>query len=102
MTGKKAVLNVTVSESLAADVRREAARRGTTISSVVEEALAGHVERARRRAEGLAAIEEIFRQEGWLPSPGELAEADRRVAGQERLIDEARARRAARSTGSAA
>ena len=40
MSEKKAVLNVTVAESLAEAVRQDAATQGTTISSVVEAALA--------------------------------------------------------------
>ncbi|HEY2549640.1 MAG TPA: hypothetical protein VGI64_03590 [Streptosporangiaceae bacterium] len=101
MTGKKAVLNITVDESLASAVRGEAAARKTTISSVVEEALAAQLERFRLRHEGLAAIEEYYREYGY-PTPEEVAEADARVAEDERLIAEARERARSRGTGSAA
>lgn len=90
MTEKKAVLNVTVAESVASAARREAASRDTTISSVVEEALAAHIEDFRRRAEGLAAIDEYYREHGY-PTPEEAAEAEAAVAQEERILDEARA-----------
>ena len=94
MTEKKAVLNVTVSESVAATVRRIAALEGTTISSVVERALADEVRWERKRREGLAAIDEYYREHGY-PTQEEMAEAEARVAEEHRLIDEARAELAA-------
>ena len=90
MAEKKAVLNVTVSESVAETVRRIAALEGTTISSVVERALADEVRWERKRREGLAAIDEYYREHGY-PTPEEMAEAEARVAEEHRLIDEARA-----------
>jgi hypothetical protein len=90
MTEKKAVLNVTVSESVAARVRRIAAEEGTTISSVVERALADELRWELKRREGLAAIDEYYREHGY-PTAAEMAEAEAHVAEEERLIDEARA-----------
>ena len=101
MTEKKAVLNVTVDERVASAVRGEAAARQTTISSVVEEALAAQLERLRLRHDGLAAVEEHYREYGY-PTPEEIAEADARVSEDERLIAEARARPHPRSAGNAA
>jgi hypothetical protein len=98
MAEKKAVLNVTVDERVASAVRGEAAARKTTISSVVEEALAAQLERLRLRHEGLAAIEEYYREYGY-PTPEEVAEAEARVAEEERLIAEAHARMAAPQAG---
>ena len=94
MTEKKAVLNVTVSESIAETVRRIAALEGTTISSVVERALADEVRWELKRREGLAAIDEYYREHGY-PTAEEMAEAEARVAEEHRLIDEARAELAA-------
>ena len=88
MAEKKAVLNVTVSESVAATVRRIAALEGTTISSVVERALADEVRRELKRREGLAAIDEYYREHGY-PTAEQMAEAEARVREEERLIDEA-------------
>jgi hypothetical protein len=90
MAEKKAVLNVTVSESVAETVRRIAALEGTTISSVVERALADEVRWKLKRREGLAAIHEYWREHGY-PTPQELAEAEAQVEEEHRLIDEARA-----------
>jgi hypothetical protein len=94
MAEKKAVLNVTVSESVAETVRQIAALEGTTISSVVERALADEVRWERKRREGLAAIDEYYREHGY-PTSEEMAEAEARVAEEHRLIDEARAELAA-------
>jgi hypothetical protein len=95
MAEKKAVLNVTVSESLAADVRRAARLEHTTISSVVERALAKQVSRELKRLEGLAAIDAYYQEHGY-PTPEQDAASEARVAEEHRLIDEARARNAAR------
>ena len=94
MAEKKAVLNVTVSESVAARVRAIAAVEGTTISSVVERALADDLRWELKRREGLAAIDEYYREHGY-PTPEEMAESEARVREEERLIDEARAELAA-------
>ena len=94
MAEKKAVLNVTVSESVAETVRQIAALEGATISSVVERALADEVRWERKRREGLAAIDEYYREHGY-PTQEEMAEAEARVAEEHRLIDEARAELAA-------
>ena len=94
MAEKKAVLNVTVSESVAATVRQIAALEGTTISSVVERALADELRSELIRRDGLAAIDEYYREHGY-PTPEEMAESKARVAEEHRLIDEARAAMAA-------
>jgi hypothetical protein len=94
MAERKAVLNVTVAESVAAAVRRIAALEGTTISSVVERALADHMRWELKRREGLAAIDEYYREHGY-PTPEEMAEAEAHVREEERVIDEARATMAA-------
>ncbi|HEY6279011.1 MAG TPA: hypothetical protein VIX86_22085 [Streptosporangiaceae bacterium] len=94
MTAKKAVLNVTVDESLAAEVRVAAARADTTISSVVEEALAEKLKWHRIRMDGLKAIDEYYQEHGY-PTEEEMAEAAAQVAEEERLIDEADAAREA-------
>ncbi|HEY1641530.1 MAG TPA: hypothetical protein VGG35_12630 [Streptosporangiaceae bacterium] len=73
MTEKKSVLNVTVAESVAGAVRREAAIRNVTISSVVEAALAEQLKWYQIRADGLAAVEEEYREAG---HPTAEAEAD--------------------------
>ena len=94
MPEKKAVLNVTVSESVAEAVRRIAALEGTTISSVVERALADEVRWELKRREGLDLIHEYWREHGY-PTPEELAEAEAQVEEEHRLIDDARAAMAA-------
>jgi predicted transcriptional regulator len=101
MSGKKAVLNVTVDESIAEAVRHEAAVRGITISSVVEAALADQIKWYKIRADGLAAIEEEYRESGY-PTPEEEAEARAAVDEEIRIHreilaaeDADRARRAA-------
>ena len=94
MAEKKAVLNVTVSESVAESVRRIAALEGATISSVVERALAEELRWELKRREGLAAIDEYYREHGY-PTAEEMAEARAQVAEEHRLIDEARAEMAA-------
>ena len=60
MAEKKAVLNVTVSESLAEEVRRAAKLEHTTISSVVERALRQQLAWELKRLEGIRAIDEYF------------------------------------------
>jgi hypothetical protein len=65
MSEKKAVLNVTVAESLADAVRQDAAIRNVTISSVVEEALAEQIKWFKIRADGLAAMEELYQEIGY-------------------------------------
>ena len=64
MSEKKAVLNVTVPESMAEAVRAEAASRDVTISSVVEAALAEQLYWYKLRADGLAAMNELYQQIG--------------------------------------
>jgi predicted transcriptional regulator len=88
MAEKKAVLNVTVSESIAAAVRRIAAREHSTISSVVERALLRELRWEQIRLDGLKAIDEYYREHGY-PTAQEMAEAQAQVAEEERLIDEA-------------
>jgi len=85
MTEKKAVLNVTVAESVAEAVRSEAAARDVTISSVVEAALAEQLRWYQIRAEGLAAIEEEYRETQY-PDPGARREASAAVAEQMREL----------------
>lgn len=92
--GRKAVLNVTISESLAEEVRRVATLADTTISSVVERALAEQISWEIKRLEGLAAIEAYYQEHGY-PTPEEVAEAEAWVAESERLLDEAHASMAA-------
>ncbi|HEY6480010.1 MAG TPA: hypothetical protein VIZ00_08270 [Streptosporangiaceae bacterium] len=89
MAEKKAVLNVTVAESLAEAVRRDALVHGTTISSVVEAALAEHVRRELIRADGLAAIQEEYEEMGRYPTPEEEAAAEAKVREEQRLLAEA-------------
>jgi len=91
MSEKKRVLNVTVDESIAAEVRRAAAEQGVSISSVVEEALRETVEWERIRREGIAAMHEYYDEHGW-PTAEEMAAATAEVQEVERLIDEARRR----------
>jgi hypothetical protein len=98
MAEKKAVLNVTVSESLAEEVRRAAALGNTTISSVVERALAKQISWELKRLDGLAAIDAYYKEHGY-PTAEEMAAARARVDEEHRLMDEARARNAARGVG---
>jgi predicted transcriptional regulator len=95
MAEKKAVLNVTVSESLAGDVRRAAKLEHTTISSIVERALRQQLDWELKRLDGIRAIDAYFAEHGY-PTPEQDAEIDARIAEEERLIDEAGARMAAR------
>jgi len=85
---KKAVLNVTIDESLADEVRLAATLANTTISSVVEQALAEQLKWERIRRDGLKAIDEYYQEHGY-PTEEEMAEAAAQVAEEERLIDEA-------------
>jgi hypothetical protein len=85
---KKAVLNVTIDESLADEVRLAAALANTTISSVVEQALAEQLKWERIRRDGLKAIDEYYQEHGY-PTGEEMAEAAAQVAEEHRLIDEA-------------
>jgi hypothetical protein len=87
MTEKKAVLNVTVAESVAEAVRLEAATRNVTISSVVEAALAEQLKWFKIRADGLAAIEEEYRETRY-PTPEERAAARAQVDEERRLLAE--------------
>jgi hypothetical protein len=89
MGEKKAVLNVTVDESVAESVRKEAVLRGSTISSVVEAALRDLLDWERTRREGLAAIDEYYREHGY-PAPEVQAEAEAFVAEARRQLAEAR------------
>jgi predicted transcriptional regulator len=95
MAEKKAVLNVTVAESLADAVREEAATQGTTISSVVEAALAEQIKWFKIRSDGLAAIEEEYAETGHYPTPEEMAAAHAQVDEEMRLLAAARAAMAA-------
>jgi predicted transcriptional regulator len=90
MAEKKAVLNVTVSESLAEDVRRTAKQEHTTVSSIVERALRQRLAWELRRLDGIRAIDAYYQEHGY-PTPEEMAAAEVQVAEEERLIDEARA-----------
>jgi hypothetical protein len=92
------VLNVTISESLAEEVRLEAALEHITISSVVERALAEQVRWELIRREGLAAIDAYYREHGY-PTDEEMAAAEAQVREEEHLIDEARAALAAQRSG---
>jgi post-segregation antitoxin (ccd killing protein) len=94
MAEKKAVLNVTVSESLAEEVRRTAKFEHTTISGVVERALREQLAWEVKRREGIAAIEAYFKEHGY-PTPEEDAAAEARVDEEHRLAEEARAWNAA-------
>jgi predicted transcriptional regulator len=94
MTEKKAVLNVTVSESLAEEVRRTAKLEHTTISSVVERALRQQLAWELKRLEGIRAIDAYFAEHGY-PTPEERAAAEARVTEEERLMAEADAYNAA-------
>jgi len=90
MAEKKAVLNVTVSESLAEDVRRTAKLEHTTISSVVERALRQQLAWELKRLDGIRAIEEYYQEHGY-PSPEVIAQAEADIAEERRLAAEARA-----------
>lgn len=90
MAEKKAVLNVTVSESLAEDVRRTAKQQHTTISSIVERALRQQLAWELKRLDGIRAIDAYFAEHGY-PTPEERAAAQARVAEEERLMAEAEA-----------
>jgi hypothetical protein len=94
MAEKKAVLNVTVDESLAEEVRRAAKLGHTTISSVVERALREQLSWELKRLEGLRAIDAYYQEHGY-PTPEERAEAKARVDEEHRLAEEARAYNAA-------
>jgi Ribbon-helix-helix protein, copG family len=94
MAGKKAVLNVTVDESLAEEVRRAAKLEHTTISSVVERALREQLSWELKRLEGIRAIDAYYQEHGY-PTPEERAAAQARVAEEHRLMEEARAYNAA-------
>jgi hypothetical protein len=90
MAEKKAVLNVTVAESIADAIRRRAAVDGVTISSIVEAVLARELEWYKIRANGLAAMDELYQQIG-RPTAEEEAAAAAWVDNANRLLDEARA-----------
>ena len=94
MAEKKAVLNVTVSESLAQEVRLAAKLERSTISGVVERALREQLSWELKRLDGIRAIEAYFKEHGY-PTPEQDAEIDAQIAEEHRLIDEARARMAA-------
>ncbi|MGH3266027.1 MAG: ribbon-helix-helix protein, CopG family [Trebonia sp.] len=87
MSERKAVLNVTVPESMAEAVRAAAATRNVTISSVVEAALAEQLKWDIIRAGGLAAMDELYQQIGY-PTPEQEAAARAAVDEEERLIAE--------------
>jgi predicted transcriptional regulator len=93
MAKKKAVLNVTVSESLAEEVRQTAKLEHTTISSIVERALREQLVWELKRLDGIRAIEEYYREHGY-PSPEVTAQAGADVADEHGLM-----RSAATSTG---
>jgi len=95
MAEKKAVLNVTVSESLAQDVRRTAKQEHTTISSIVERALRQQLAWELRRLDGIRAIDAYFAEHGY-PTPEERAAAKTRVAEEHRLMAESAAENADR------
>lgn len=98
MSEKKAVLNVTVPESMAEAVRAEAASRDATISSVVEAALAEQLKWYKILADGRAAMQEYHRIYGY-PTPGEVAAADAAVDEELRLHHEALAAEVAERGG---
>jgi predicted transcriptional regulator len=99
MAEKKAVLNVTVSESLAQEVRLAAKLERSTISSVVERALREQLSWELKRLDGIRAIEAYFKEHGY-PTPEQDAEIDAQIAEEHRLIDEARARMPAQGKAS--
>lgn len=101
MAEKKAVLNVTVAESIATATREQARQLGTTVSSVVEDALAEHIAWFKRRQRGIAEVNAYFDEHGW-PTVEEQAEIDAQMAEERRLIAEAEERRQAKRRGSAA
>ncbi len=84
------MLNVTISEPIAAGVRRIASRKNSTISSVVEQALARELRWEQIRLDGLKAIDAYYQEHGY-PTEEEMAEAAAQVAEEHRLIDEAHA-----------
>jgi hypothetical protein len=84
MSEKKAVLNVTVAESVAEAVRHEAALRNVTISSVVEAALAEQLKWFKIRADGLAAMDEYDQHYG-PATPEEKAAAKAWVDEEDRI-----------------
>lgn len=88
MSEKKAVLNVTVPESMAQAVREAAATQNVTISSVVEAALAEQLKWDIIRADGLAAMDKLYQQIGY-PTPEQVAAADAAVDEELRLHREA-------------
>ncbi len=90
MAEKKAVLNVTVSESLAEDVRRAAKLEHTTISSIVERALREQLAWDLRRLDGIRVIEAYYQEHGY-PTPEVIAQAEVDVAEERRRAAEARA-----------
>jgi hypothetical protein len=104
MTEKKAVLNVTVAESVAEAVRHEAALRNVTISSVVEAALAEQLKWFKIRADGLAAMDEYDQRYG-SATPEEKAAATAWVDEEDRIHAETLAgeapNAAARAAGAA-
>jgi hypothetical protein len=100
MTEKKAVLNVTVDESVAEAIRQEAAFRNVTISSLVEAALAEQIRRHKIRMAGLAAIDEEYRESGY-PTAEEEAAAHAVVQEEMRIAAEMRAAEDARYAGHA-
>jgi post-segregation antitoxin (ccd killing protein) len=87
MAEKKAVLNVTVDESVAEAIRQEAAFRNVTISSVVEAALAEQIKWHKIRMAGLAAIDEEYQESGY-PTAAQEAAAHAVVAEQMRVLAE--------------
>jgi hypothetical protein len=87
MTEKKAVLNVTVTESVADAVRRQAAALNVTISSVVEAALAEQLKWFKIREDGLAAMDEYYQLYGY-PTPEEEAAAKASVDQEMQLLAE--------------
>jgi hypothetical protein len=89
MAERKAVLNDTVAETVAAAARAEAAAQHATVSSVVERALAAHLDALQRRAQGIAAIDDYYRDFGF-PSESAVAEGEALAAEDQRLIEEAR------------
>ena len=62
---------------------------------MVERALRQQLAWELKRLDGIRAIEEYYEEHGY-PTPEEMAEAEARVAEEHRLIDEARAYKAAR------
>jgi predicted transcriptional regulator len=84
-----------LAESLADAVRQSAAALGTTISSVVEAALAEQIKWDKIRLDGLAAIEEEYEETGHRPTPEEAAAGKAQVDEEIRLLAEARAAMAA-------